>query len=152
MKSAMTIGVLAAAALTTSPLAAQEWSDEQAEVWGWVVNAWDEHADAGTWHEVLDDDGYGMNGNYPVPTSKAEIGRSASKFGSEGKVLHHRLDPLAITVSGDTAIAYYYAGITEENYKGERENNTEKCADTLVKRGNEWRFLGWHCLTLDNDD
>ena len=146
-----TICALIAASLAATPASAQEWSDEQSEVWAWIVSAWDEHSDPGTWAEVLDEDGYGMNGSYPVPTSQAEMARGAAKFGAEGKVLHHRLDPLAVTVSGDTAVVYYYAGITEENFKGERENNTDKCADVLIKREGDWRFLGWHCITLDGD-
>ena len=152
MKLVSKLAVVATAALIATPASAQSWSKEQAEVWAWITDAWATHSDPGTWADVLDKDGYGMNGNYPVPTSQAEMSRGAAKFGAEGKVLHHRLDPLAITVSGDTAIAYYYAGITEENFKGERENNTDRCADVLVKRGGAWRFLGWHCVTLENGD
>lgn len=152
MNSAFKIVAIAATALAASPLTAQSWSDEQSEVWAWVVNSWDEHADQGTWANDLDEDGYGMNGNYPVPTSRSQMAAAAAKFGAEGKVLHHRLDPLAISVSGDTAVVYYYAGITEENHEGKRENSTDKCADVLVKRSGDWRFLGWHCVTLDNSD
>lgn len=151
MQKLVTLAAMAAL-IVSAPATAQEWTAEQEEVWTWVVNAWDKHADPGTWSNVLADNGYGMNGNYPVPTSKAEMARGAAKFGAEGKVLHTRLDPLAITVSGNTAIVYYYAGITEENFKGERENSTEKCADVLQKSGGQWRFLGWHCVTLPKND
>lgn len=148
------IGLIAASAalLISAPVSAQEWSDDQSEVWQWVTNTWDKHSDPGTWAEVLSDDGYGMNDSYPVPTSKSEMARRAARFGSEGKVLFTRLDPLAITVSGDTAVVYYYAGVVEENYKGERDNSTEKCADVLQKNAGQWQFLGWHCTTLEGDD
>lgn len=131
----------------SAPLAAQEWDSSQSEVWGYVSSAWSEHADAGTWAEELDPNGYGWNTNYPVPTSRDQMAESNRVFGSEGKVLYYRLDPIKIAVSGDTAIAYYYANIVETNYKGERETNVERCADTLVKRSGQWRFLGWLCET-----
>ncbi|MBX7541031.1 nuclear transport factor 2 family protein [Qipengyuania sphaerica] len=139
-------------ALVAAPLSAQTWSKEQTEVWKFVSDAWASHADSDTWHTVLDDSGFGWGNRWPVPTSKAEMKRRADVFGKEGEVLYYRLDPLQITVSGDTAIAYYYAGITETDHKGERENSREMCADTLVKRGGQWRFLGWNCFSKSDGE
>ena len=151
MKLALTLA--AGIAVASAPAAAQSWSNEQTEVWEFVSDAWANHAENDTWHAVLVDDGFGWGNQWPVPTSKAEMQRRSAVFGGEGKILYYRLDPVRITVNGDTAIAYYYAGITEENHKKERENNREMCADTLVKRGGAWRFLGWNCFSeSDSED
>ena len=130
-----------------APLQAQEWADNQAEVWTYVSSSWEKHTDAGTWDEELDPAGYGWNTDYPVPTSRSQMAARNAVFGAEGKVLHYRLDPIKIAVNGDTAIAYYYANIVETNHEGKRQTSTERCADTLIKRDNEWRFLGWLCET-----
>ncbi|GGC17675.1 hypothetical protein GCM10011371_01480 [Novosphingobium marinum] len=134
------------------PASAQEWSPAQGEVWTQVSAAWEKHVDAGTWAEMLDPAGYGWNTNYPVPTSRSQMASRASVFGPEGKVLYYQLDPVKIAVNGDTAIAYYYANVVETNYKGERETMFERCADTMIKRGGSWRFLGWLCETKTSGD
>lgn len=147
----MNFKLLAAASLATAaiaaPAAAQEWSQAQTDAWNYVSSSWQEHVDAGTWAEELDPGGYGWNTNYPVPTSRSQMAARAGVFGAEGTVLYYQLDPVKIAVNGDTAIAYYYANIVETNYKGERETSTERCADTLIKRDGQWRFLGWLCET-----
>jgi len=139
--TAFALGAIAA------PLSAQQWTDNQTEVWTYVSESWSEHVDPGTWSEELDPNGYGWNTDYPVPTSRDQMAARTRVFGAEGKVLHYQLDPIKIAVSGDTAIAFYYANVVETNYEGKRENSTERCADTLVKRGGQWRFLGWFCET-----
>jgi hypothetical protein len=126
---------------------AQTWNAQQTEVWGFISSAWDRHADADTWHEVVDPVGFGWNTDYPVPTNHATMRRRAAVFGPEGSILFHRVDPLAITVSGDTAIAYYFANVVETDHAGKRKSSTERCADTLVRRSGQWRFLGWLCET-----
>lgn len=142
----LTITSLSLAAIAT-PLAAQQWEANQTEVWTAVSTAWADHVNSGTWAEVLDPAGYGWNTNYPVPTSRDQMAARNDVFGDEGEVLHYQLDPIKITVNGDTAIAYYYANIVEKNYEGKRESSIERCADTLVKRNGNWRFLGWFCET-----
>ncbi|WP_340586284.1 hypothetical protein [Erythrobacter alti] len=139
-----TIAAFGCASLA-APAHAQEWSAEQSEAWTFVSSAWAEHTDPGTWHEDLDPAGYGWNNQYPVPTSRDQMAARTRVFGSEGEVLYYRLDPIKITVSGDTAIAYYFANIVETDHEGERDTSVERCADTLVKRSGEWRFLGWMC-------
>lgn len=133
--------------LGAAPLQAQDWDASQTEVWTYVSSAWAKHTDPGTWSEELDPSGYGWNTDYPVPTSRDQMKARNDVFGKEGKVLYYQLDPVKIAVNGDTAIAYYYANVVETNYAGKRENNVERCADTLIKRNGKWRFLGWLCET-----
>jgi hypothetical protein len=146
------LGAALVALVTLSTAAnSQTWNPEQAGVWNFISGAWDRHADADTWHEVMDQAGHGWNTEYPVPTNHATMRRRAAVFGREGKILFHRVDPLAITVSGDTAIAYYFANIVETDHAGKRQTTTERCADTLIRRSGQWRFLGWICESKTND-
>nr|WP_137677377.1 hypothetical protein [Parerythrobacter lutipelagi] len=141
-----------AATIAVSPVHAQSWSSEQSEVWTFVSDAWAEHAENGTWYEVVDPNGYGWNSDYPVPSSRDQMRARNNVFGQEGEILYRQLDPVKISVNGDTAIAYYYANLVEKNYKGERETSVERCADTLIKRDGAWRFLGWACQTKTDSD
>ena len=151
MKFLATIAILASAALTT-PAMAQEWNAEQAEVWTHVSGAWEDNVEGSTWHTVLDPNGYGWNTDYPVPASRDQMASRTSVFGAEGEILFYQLDPVKISVNGDTAIAFYFANIVENNHKGERETSVERCADTLVKRDGKWHFLGWLCETKSSSD
>ena len=126
---------------------AQVRSAEQASVWAFVTSAWQRHADAGTWSQAMHPDFYGWTTGYPVPTDRATHKKRAEVFGAEGKLLFHRLDPLAVTVSGDTAIAYYFAEIVEQDYKGARKTSTQRCSNTLVRERAMWSILGWMCDT-----
>ena len=138
--------------LMSQPATAQEWSKEQAEVWNYVVWSWDKHVNTGTWAEVLDPNGYGWNSAYPVPVSRSQMTARNDVFGKEGKILYYQVDPIKIAVNGNTAIAYYYANIVETDHAEKRQNNIERCADTLIKRNDKWHFLGWFCETKSADD
>jgi hypothetical protein len=152
MKSIFSTVAIAGAVLVAAQANAQSWNAEQSEVWTAVSASWDAHTAAGTWSEVLDPAGYGWNTKYPVPTNRTTMAEENRVVGPENTHVWHRLDPLAIAVSGDTAIAYYFARIVENDSDGERQNSTERCADTLIKRDGNWHFLGWMCETTSDDD
>ncbi|MCM8558374.1 nuclear transport factor 2 family protein [Sphingomicrobium sediminis] len=141
-----------AASLYAYPAHAQEWSDDQADVWGAVSAYWEAHVDGNTWHEAMTDGSYGWGGQSLLPRSREQMASFSRVFGAEGEVLHYQLDPLAITVHGDTALVHYMANIIETNHKGEREANVERCSDTMVREDGEWKFLGWGCADMGGDD
>lgn len=146
------IYIAVAGGLAAAPAQAQQWDGQQTEVWNAVVGAWDAYAEGSEWAKAMDPAAYGWNTEDPVPHSREQIAARAQVFGSEGKILYKQLDPVRIAVSGDTAVAYYFANIVETDHKGERQNTTERCADTLVKRGGGWRFLGWLCHEAGSGD
>lgn len=151
MKKCLIIAALAGTVIA-QPVAAQEWDKQQTEVWTYVADAWTKHNTDGTWSEALDPNGYGWNGSYPVPTSKAQMKARNDVFRGQNKVLYYQLDPIKISVNGDAAIAFYYASLVETNHAGKRESSIERCADTLVKRQGKWHFLGWNCSTKTEDE
>lgn len=142
---------IAAVALGGAPAVAQQWSGQQTEVWSAVTDSWKRNVDNGSWHTDMLANAHGWGGNGVVPNSSADIQRASSIFGAEGKVLNYRLSPVRISVHGDAAVAHYFIEITENDHKGERDNSTERCSDTLVKDGGRWKFLGWGCADLSND-
>ncbi len=66
--------------------------------------------------------------------------------------LIHTIAPVGITVRGDTAVAHYYATVAAEDREGKRETTTSRCADTLTRDGNTWRYLGWFCFDEPTDE
>ncbi len=151
MKKSLILAAIGGLAFA-QPAAAQSWDAQQTEVWSYVASSWATHIEGSTWGDVLDPAGYGWNNAYPVPTSQAQMKARTRVFGKEGKILYYQIDPVKITVSGDTAIAYYYANIVENDHAGKRQTNVERCADTLIKRDGKWRFLGWNCSTKSSSD
>lgn len=141
----------AAIALGCSPAAAQQWDAQQTEVWTAVSDSWNRNIDNGAWHVDMVANAYGWGGNSIVPNSLGDIQRNSSIFGAEGKVLNHRLSPVRISIHGDTAVAHYFAEVTENDHEGKRESTTERCSDTLVKHEGTWKFLGWGCADLNSD-
>lgn len=143
--------IVAASATLAAPATAQHWSDKQTEVWQAVAGSWERNVDNGAWHTDMLANSYGWGGNGVVPNSRQDIQRASGIFGAEGKVLNYRLSPMNISVHGDTALVHYFAEIVETDHKGDRENNTERCSDTLVKDDGRWKFLGWGCASIGND-
>lgn len=134
-----------AATLVPAGAAAQTWSREQTEVWQYISSIWERHNQTNTWHETLDPAGYGWWTTYPVPSSRETLARRFRLDPPAGKVIFYRIDPLAITVSGDTAMAFYFAQEIEADPDEKRHNSTSRCTDTLIRRSGQWRVLGWFC-------
>ena len=147
MRACLGIAALAALVASPSPARAASWNEEQASAWAFVSRAWARHADDGSWYQAMDPAFQGWTTGYPVPTDRETHRRRSEVFGKEGKLLFHRLDPLAITVKNDTAILYYFAEIVEEDHKAVRKTSVQRCSNTLVRSAGEWRLLGWMCDT-----
>ncbi|WP_265587720.1 nuclear transport factor 2 family protein [Sphingomicrobium arenosum] len=152
MKNALFGAAAMAATLYAYPATAQSWSPAQTEVWQAVSNHWANHVEGSDWHEVMTADSYGWGGSALLPRSRDQFAASARVFGAEGKILHYELNPLAITARDDVAVVHYMAMITEEDHKGEREFNVERCSDVMVRESGGWKFLGWGCADMSDDD
>ena len=123
---------------------AQSLSDDEAEVWSFIEGAWAEHSPGSTWHEVMHEDGFGRgSAHYPMGRDRATLVRYSGALGGEGEILFMEMRPVEIVIAGDTATAFYYASVVENDYAGERKTNVQQCADTLVRNGGDWQFLGW---------
>jgi hypothetical protein len=58
-------------------------------------------------------------------------------------VLEFSIDPVAIIIEGNTAVAFCFGSIATEDLKGERETANFREADVLVRVDGQWKFLAW---------
>jgi ketosteroid isomerase-like protein len=137
---------LVAALVVVSPLFAQEWSAEQKEAWAFEVAYWKASAandSAGVL--AMMHDGY-RGWNYPssVPGTKESAKAAFAHFSTTTKNFLHNPTPIAIVVSGNTAVVHYYIGFHGTNEKGEHESTQDRWTDTLIKEGGKWLLLADH--------
>jgi hypothetical protein len=139
--------VLVAVVLTAfaSVAAAQTWSPEQQEVWRVEEQQWKMSAEKDlTWIDKM----VHTNISYwdteqPAPQSKTSLARWQRFASGNTSVLEQELFPIAITITGNIAVAQYRYSIVRENYKKERETATGRYTDILVKDSGRWMFLAW---------
>ncbi len=128
-----------------SVAAAQTWSPEQQEIWHFEEQQWKMSAEKDlTWMDKM----VHANISYwdteqPAPQNKASLARWQRFGNSNTTVLEQELFPIAITITGNIAVAQYRYSIVRENYKKERETATGRYTDILVKDGGRWMFLAW---------
>jgi hypothetical protein len=137
----------AAAALMASATAAsaQTWTPEQQEIWKFEEQQWKMAADKDlTWIDKM----VHSNLRYwdldqPMPQDKASLTRWNRYATANTAVLEQELFPIAVTITGNVAVAQYRYMIARENYKKERETATGRYTDILVKEGGRWLFIAW---------
>ncbi len=67
------------------------------------------------------------------------------------ETLAYELHPLAIVVTGNTAVAHYlWSDLSETD--GERETTHGRFTDVLVRSGNGWRMLAWAGGATSDED
>jgi ketosteroid isomerase-like protein len=137
---------LAIAFVVVSPLVAQEWSAEQKEVWAFETAYWNAVAArdvAGVMSHVHDSyRGWSYDGS--VPGTKEVTKMAMSHYFPITKSFGHNATPLAILVSGNTAVVHYYIGFHGTNEKGDHESTQDRWTDTLIKEGGKWLLLADH--------
>ena len=122
---------------------AQQWNDEQSEVWKVVLDSyvdidnkdtnWTDKwviADAMVWSAKRWD-------AYQFPLSDTMI----SEYSPTGIVVH-----------GTTAVAHYYYSSGAKNKEGKHKTSHGRCSDVLAKGDNGWKFVAWHCADEPSSD
>ena len=131
-----------------TPTSAQTWSAEQQAVLAVVQQAWvDDLAEDLTWVErMAHPEVLSWGAEYPISRDRATARRWDEYWDDNSTALVHTIAPVGIVVRGDAAVVHYYAAVGSENWEGERETTTTRCADTLTRAGETWRYLGWFCM------
>jgi ketosteroid isomerase-like protein len=124
---------------------AQTWSTQQQEVWGVVQAQWQASMakDAGWMERFLHRDFRGWGADEPAPRDKESSGRWARYQMEGGSTVIQDLAPMAIVVHGNTAVVHYHFSQAGPNREGKHQTVHGRYTDTLVKEGNQWRFLAW---------
>ncbi len=141
--------------LLATPALAQNWSNEQLEVWSVIQAQWQAAMEKdATWPErFLHESFLGWGNENPAPRNKRSTDRWNRYDMENSTTLMQELHPIGIIVQGNTAVAHYFYSTATENREGKRETTHGRYTDVLVRDGGTWRFLAWHGgESPDNDD
>jgi Domain of unknown function (DUF4440) len=125
--------------------AAQTWTAEQQEIWTLEEQQWQMTKDKDlSWIDKM----VHPNISYwdvqqPGPQNKASLTRWNRYGNSASTVLEQELFPIAVTITGNLAVAQYRYTMIAEDYKKERERTTGRYTDVLIKEGGRWLFIAW---------
>ena len=140
------IGLLVAA-LTglVAPAAAQTWTPEQQELWRLEEQQWKMSAEKDlSWIETMVHPNISFwQQEQPMPRNRASLARWSKYESGNSTVLEQELFPIAMTITGNVAVAQYRYQVASENYKKERETVTGRYTDVFVKDGGRWKFITW---------
>ena len=79
----------------------------------------------------------------PMPRNRASLTRWSKYDSGNSTVLEQELYPIAMTITGNVAVAQYRYQVASEDHKKERETVTGRYTDVFLKDGGRWRFISW---------
>jgi ketosteroid isomerase-like protein len=132
--------------LFSQPLAAQEWSAPQKEVWRNVESYWylDAARDLGQFMAYFHEEYLGWYNRDPMPHGKTEARKWSENDFKTTKVLYYHITPLTIKIHGDIAIVHYYFTRTVKDAEGKQRNLRGRWTDILSKQEGKWIKLADH--------
>ena len=138
--------VFVAAISAASVSAAQDETNDQADVWAVVEQQWnaEEKGDKKWIDQLLADDFTGWQKNSPAPRNKASTKMWDRFSDTQGNVVAHELYPLQIIVHDDVAVAHYMYSSAFRDKDGDVEMSNGRFSDVLVRTEDGWKFLSWH--------
>lgn len=133
-----------AAALIATPVAAQEWTAEQMEVWDDLIACWDT-AVRGTMEACIHDDYMSFQMGEGVPQNKTDLVAGEAHFLDSFEMLWVHRKPLHIDVRGDVALVLYQVDYTSRNRRtGEEITGKDSWTEVFVREGGTWKALTDH--------
>lgn len=161
MRSFLAAAALAASFPMAAPAMAQapSWSSEQQSVWAVIEQSWrDEVARNGKWPGSYTDPNMTAWGpEWPMPRNAASLERWTRFQDKQGKSLEYEIQPMAIAISGNTAVVNYGAVTMwqREVPRGESPPKPERdmtaLSETLVRTAGGWKFLSSTSYPLNDD-
>lgn len=143
---ATVVAVLFLIVMQASPLAAQEWSAAQKEVWKNVETYWSLYAkgDYEGFQSFIHPDYRGWSNSSVLPTTKDSHGKFLAYAMKNFKILVYDITPVAIQVYGNFAFVDYYFKMIEKENEGKTTNSSGRWTDILLKQGGKWLMIGDH--------
>jgi hypothetical protein len=125
---------------------AQQWTDEQKDVWKgveayWAVSVTDKPLD---FLSYFDESYYGWSYDSQAPYTKAEVKKSLDYWTTKGKTIYYVITPARIWVNGDFAYVHYYYSEVMEGNDGKPIIEKGRWTDILMKKNGEWLMVGDH--------
>jgi len=126
---------------------AQQWTDEQKDVWAGVEKYWEASAsgDAQAFLAYFDESYRGWEYSSKVPQNKANTGKWIEYELKNYTNVFYTLSPIAIWVKGDFAfVDYFYDQVGKDNETGKKKTSSGKWTDILMKKDGKWVLIGDH--------
>lgn len=125
---------------------AQQWTDEQKDVWKGVetYNAVGMSDNPKDFLNYFDDSYFGWNYASETPHTKADAQKSINYWTTKGKVVYYLLTPARIWVNGNFAYVHYYYTQVFEDKDGKPTTEKGRWTDILMKKDGKWIMVGDH--------
>jgi ketosteroid isomerase-like protein len=146
MKNLFAILVLLFTLLFIYNIQAQQWTDEQKDVWAGVEAYWQVGMSANPMDflNYFDDSYYGWDNENDAPSTKADVSKYLKYWTTKGKVAYYTITPARIWVNGNFAyVHYYYEQVTEAS-DGKPNTEIGRWTDILMKKDGKWLIVGDH--------
>ena len=132
--------VLCITLLSSTQLLAQEWTDEQKEVWAAVEDGWDNGWTKGDDSNIAET--YrGWRENWHAPLTKKDNKLWNDRWLQKNKAILWHLSPVAIDIHGDVAILFYSYQLLFEQKDGSDMKETGKWTDIYRKIDGKWLLI-----------
>lgn len=133
--------------ITASAVNAQNWTDEQKDVWAGVEKYWEAGAsgDVNSFMEYFDDSYSGWSYSSKVPQSKASSKKWIEEDMKNNTSVLYSITPVSIWVKGDFAFVHYYYSQIDKNKETSKNRNSDgNWTDILMKKDGKWLLVGDH--------
>lgn len=126
---------------------AQQWTEDQKDVWAGVEKYWEvsSKGDAQGFLSYFDESYIGWSYQSVVPQNKSNTAKWITHDFKNNSTVVYSLTPINIWVKGDFAFANYFYNQIEKNKETSKETpSMGKWTDILIKKGNKWVLVGDH--------
>ena len=146
MKNLFAILVVLFTLLFVYNIQAQQWTDEQKDVWAGVEAYWQVGMSANPMDflNYFDDSYYGWDNENDAPSTKADVSKSLKYWTTKGKVVLYTITPARIWVNGNFAYVHYYYEQVTEGSDGKPNTESGRWTDILMKKDGKWVMVGDH--------
>jgi ketosteroid isomerase-like protein len=137
--------------LSSAQLLAQEWSEEQKEVWK-NVEAYSDmwvKGDLEGFLAYFHDDFSGWGNQDALPRNKASVRKFATHNFKSLKVFVTDIQPVGINIFDNVAIVQYYYTNVLKDKEGKEQTARGRWTDILMKQGDKWVIIGDHGGSTD---
>lgn len=133
--------------LAANTINAQNWTDEQKEVWAGVEKYWEAGASGNvdSFMEYFDDTYTGWSYSSKMPQSKASSKKWIEEDMKNNASVLYSVTPVSIWVKGDFAfVHYYYSQIDKNKETSKNQRSDGNWTDILEKKNGKWLLVGDH--------
>jgi ketosteroid isomerase-like protein len=131
---------------TGSSISAQEWSDEQMEVWKQVESYWElfTNKDLEGFMSYVHSNYIGWGYNDQLPRDKSSFEKWIKYDIKNYSADIYEITPAAISIFDDVAIIHYFFTYVDSDSEGKKNRYRGRYTDILKKQGDKWVLIGDH--------